>query len=50
MLDATLYQSSRERIKRECRKAGVRCIDLAQQGAVKMLCEKTGVRFVSVDD
>ena len=50
LLDATLYQSSRERIKRECRKAGVRCIDLAQQGAVKMLCEKTGVRFVSVDD
>ena len=50
LLDATLYQSSRERIKRECRKAGVRCIDLAQQGAVKMLCEKTGVRFVPVDD
>ena len=50
ILDATLYQSSRERVKRECRKAGVRYIDLLQQGAVKMLCEKTGVRLVSVDD
>ena len=50
LLDATLYQSSRERIKRECRKDGLRYIDLSQQGAVKMLCEKTGVRFVPVED
>lgn len=50
VMDATLYASSRKRIARECRKAGVRCIDLSQSGAVKMLCEKTGVRFVRVEE
>lgn len=50
LLDATLYSSSRERIKRECRKVGVSCIDLSQQGAVKMLCEKSGVRFVAAKE
>lgn len=50
VLDATLYSSSRERIIRECRKAAVRFVDLSERGAVKMLCEKTGVRLVSVDD
>lgn len=49
VMDATLYASSRKRIARECSQLGVRCIDLTQ-GAVKMLCDKTGVRFVSMSD
>lgn len=44
LMDATLYAGSRRRIRRECAASGIRCIDLTQ-GAVKMLCEKTGVRF-----
>lgn len=48
VLDATLYTNSRRRIKRECAELGVRCIDVAEQGAVKMLCNKTGVRFVNM--
>lgn len=50
IMDATLYASSRKRIARECREAGVRCIDLSTVGAVKMLCEKTGVRFVNPEE
>ncbi len=50
IMDATLYASSRRRIARECREAGVRCIDLSTDGAVKMLCEKTGVRFVNLKE
>lgn len=48
VLDATLYSNSRRRIKRECSELGVRCIDVAEQGAVKLLCNKTGVRFVNM--
>lgn len=49
VMDATLYPSSLKRIERECRRAGVRFIDLSQRGAVKMLCEKSGVRFIAVE-
>lgn len=49
VMDATLYPSSLKRIERECRRAGVRFIDLSQRGAVKMLCEKSGVRFVAIE-
>lgn len=44
IMDATLYSGSRRRITRECAESNVRCIDLTK-GAVKLLCNKTGVRF-----
>lgn len=46
VMDATLYKGSRRRIARECAESGVRCIDLSTVGAVKFLCNKTGVRFI----
>lgn len=45
VMDATLYKNSRRRILRECKEAGVRCIDLSSMGAVKLSCRKTGVHF-----
>lgn len=44
IMDATLYAGSRRRIVRECAELNIRCIDLTK-GAVKLLCNKTGVRF-----
>ena len=44
VIDATLYAGSRRRIARECAEQNVRCIDVTN-GAVKFLCNKTGVRF-----
>ena len=48
LLDATLYAGSKKRVLRECRELGVRCIDLEDSGARKLLVKKTGVRLVPV--
>lgn len=37
VLDASLYSRSRERILRECRKAGIEPVDVSESGAVKLL-------------
>lgn len=38
LMDASLYSSSRRRIARECAAMGVRCIDIAQTGALRWDC------------
>lgn len=38
IMDASLYSSSRRRIERECAAMGVRCIDIAQTGALRWEC------------
>ena len=38
LMDASLYSSSRRRIERECAAMGVRCIDIAQTGALRWDC------------
>lgn len=37
VLDASLYSRSRERVLRECRKAGIEPVDVSESGAVKLL-------------
>ena len=37
VLDASLYSRSRERILRECRKAGIDAVDISENGAVKIV-------------
>lgn len=49
LMDATLYAGSLKRIRRECRQQGVRCINLRETGARKMLVDCKGVRLVPVE-
>lgn len=48
VMDATLYEGSRRRIARECAQAGVRCLNLKDMGAMKLLCRGGGINFVSM--
>lgn len=48
VMDATLYEGSRRRIARECAQAGVRCLNLKDIGAMKLLCRGGGINFVSM--
>lgn len=49
LMDATLYAGSLKRIRRECRQQGVRCINLREAGARKLLVNGRGVRFLPVE-
>lgn len=49
IMDATLYAGSIMRIQRECRQLGVRCINLRETGARKLLVNGGGVRLVPVE-
>lgn len=48
LLDGTLYAVSVKRILRECKEQGVRCVNLRNAGARKMLVRGTGVRLLPV--
>lgn len=37
ILDGSLYEGSRRRLLRECRQAGVTCVDISQAGALKLV-------------
>ena len=48
LLDGTLYAGSVKRILRECKELGVRCVNIREAGARKMLVRRTGVRLLPV--
>ena len=46
LLDGSLYEGSRRRLLRECKKAGVGCVDISQKGAVRL--ESRGEQFALI--